>query len=379
MIPTFVPQLTAQATPEGRQPLQQLLPAGQMMLGRVMQLGQATAGNQGFRIQVLVGTRALTLDIPRPIAPGTEIQIRREPGGQISIGLPAATTAKTGVSAPPAAAVAVGSTASAPLDNALRASLPNQQSSGEVLKRLSAMPLPTTTAGQQVGQLIQSLLQHLLIRPGQRDAAAVRRNVELGGFFSEARLAEALKEGLPPAPDLKSRLGQLQRLSEQLPPEAREQMQKLTEALLARVTTQQLSSAQHKPELADGGSERQFRLDLPVLVDGRYETVGLDVRRRRPAPDSDPLQGCWTVRLHFDLDDGLGSLDADIRLGDDGRLSAQFWAAEREAARQVEAGLGALTTTLERQGISVDRLHCRHGVPAAADSGIRRRLIDLRT
>ncbi|GGO85064.1 hypothetical protein GCM10011348_32750 [Marinobacterium nitratireducens] len=373
MISTFVPHLTAQATPGSGPSLSRLLPAGQTLNARVLQLAQMAGG--GFSVRLQLGAGALTLATQRAIAPGTDIQVRRDPGGQIAISLSASPAATRAAASTPDAANA--GIASNPLDSALRASLPRQMPTGEALAKLAALPLPSTANGQQAAQLVQALLQLLVIRPGRRDAATARRAVEQGGFFSEAQLARTPPGGRPAA-DLKTYLGQLARLGEQLPADAREPMQKLVESLLARVTTQQLASVRHNSDQSDGSAERHFRLDLPVTTASGYETVRLDVRRRRPAPEADERQGSWRIRLHFELD-ASGPLDAEMRLLDDGQLSARFWAASADTARRVEAGLAPLAAALESHGIRVNEIHCRQGKPPGEEIGIQRQLIDLKT
>lgn len=383
MIPTFVPQITAQATADSHPRLDSLLPPGQTRTARV-QLLEPLAGRPGsYRLQLLLGSRLLALEVDHPISPGSNIRIQRDSSGQVGISVPSAGTATNADQAAarphtPVTGDSPGKT-SAPMDSALREALPRQQPVADLLGQLSAVRMPPSAAGQQIEQLILALVQLFSLRPGQRDGArAVRRNVEQGGFFSEAGLAAALKQGQTPATEMKTLLGQLLRLAEQLPPEARERMQSLVDSLLARVTTRQLISAAHSRDLPDGSGERQFALDLPVRVGERHENVTLEVRRHRPAASVEAAEGYWCIRLHFDLDE-LGPLDAELYLGDNGRLNARFWTREVTTVQLIETRLAQLSAALERQGLNVDGLHCRQGKMPPGKMTIQRQLIDLRT
>jgi len=378
MIPTFVAQITAQTPPDSRPGLDTLLPPGQVRSARVLELEPLPGRDGGYRIRLLLGGRSLALDLGQPISPGSDIRILRQGSGRIAIGLPPPDSST--ITPPPAArAAAPDSSPTTALETALREALPRQQPVADLLGRLSTLPLPATAAAQQAGVLIQTLLQLFCLRPGQHDGEApIRRNVEQGGLFSEARLATALQRGEAPAPDLKTRLGRLLQLAEQLPPEARDRLQSLIDSLLARITARQLDSVARSQDLPDGSSERQFALDLPLRVGERHRNVTLEVRRHRSSPDSEAPEGHWRIRLQFDLEQ-RGPLDAELYLSDSGELNARFLAREAATVQLIETRLAHLSETLERRGMRVGGLHCSQGALQAGDSAIQRQLIDLHT
>jgi hypothetical protein len=389
--------------PASEQLLARLLPAGQELAARVQ---QSRPEGTAVRLQLLIAGQLVELNVQRALPPGTGVLLSRTADGQLQLTLNAQTTQPPGtgvllsrtadgqlqlrLSTPaqttpaPASAAPQGSSGTS-LDSILRLSLPRQQNFSQVLNRLSqnaAQTTPASSAGaRQIAQLVQSLLQMFSVTPGAADAsAAIRRTLEKGGFFTEARLARGRDPSRPAAtgPDLKARLAQLRQLSDALPPQAREQLQTLLDDLLARITTRQLSSAAQGRDLPEGASERHLAMDVPVQAGERLENVDVRLKRYRGGRTACPGENLWLIRLQFELQ-ALGSLEAELRLRDDASLSARFWASEPATARLIDARLPDFAASLNRQGIRVDNLNCRHGAAPAGGSGIRQPLIDLKT
>nr|WP_158651751.1 flagellar hook-length control protein FliK [Marinobacterium profundum] len=384
MIPTLGPnQLLTPAS--GEPTLARLLPAGGQLAATVLQSSTDTSGTR-LQLQLHRAGQILELNSPRPLPAGSTVVLSRNSAGQLQLNLAAETTPRPPATSNPA-------TATATLDSVLRTSLPRQQSFGDVLNQLlqqaQAGTAASSQAARQLSPVVQSLLQIFGITPGLRDSGqAVRRNIEKGGFFTEASLGRAAAQpanaksnaGVPgnATTDLKAQMGQLQQLADALPPQAREQMHKLLGDLLARITSSQLNSASQNKDLPDGTSERHLALDLPVRLGERMENVELRLKRYRARRGEDPASSHWLVRLHFDLQ-ALGPLEAELRLRDDNRMSARFWTQEPETARLIEQRLPEFASNLDRQGIEVDDLGCHQGTAPRGETGIRRQLINLKT
>lgn len=408
MIPTLAPNLLPPQPATSEPLLARLLPAGGQLAATVMQAGSDSSGAR-LQIRLHMAGQLLELNTRQPVPAGSQVILSRSVTGQLQLSLatntptapPRATTLAAGAqtfaptaletqtprpmqSTAPASALSNTAT-NAALDSALRTSLPRQQSLGAVLNQLTQQlePGTATAANRQLSPLIQSLLQMFGIAPGQRDSApAVQRNIEKGGFFTEARLSQgAAPPGHPKAsagPDLKAQMGQLQQLADALPPQAREQMNKLLGDLLARITKAQISSARQNMDLPDGTSVRHLALDLPVRLGERMENAELTIMRHRARSGEDPASSYWRVRLTFDLQE-LGPLEAELRLRDDSHMSASFWAPEPDTARLIEQRLQGFADHLARQGIHVDELDCHQGSAPRSDTSVQRQLINIKT
>lgn len=387
LIPTLSPGPAVLLASGNDQTLANLLPAGHQRAATVQ---QARPDGGGVRLQVQLAGQLIELRVQSPLPQGTAVLLMRDSSGQIRLSL--APAQPTPAPQPQATPGQTPVTADAQMDSVLRTSLPRQQPLADVLGQLSQLSarLQQTQQGpnmaasaRQADPAIQTVLQSVLqmfgIRPGNRDSAAVvRRNTEKGGFFTEAQLARSLGQSQPPTPDLKSHLGQLQQLADALPPEAREQMRKLLDDLLARITTHQVTSAAQGRDLPDGGTERHVALDLPIRIGEQMENVELLLKRHRASDKASPAESHWLIRLHFELEE-LGNLEAELKLRDDASMSARFWASKAETATLVDSKLADFAAGLNQQGIQIDNLSCQQGTPPRTETGIRRQLINLKT
>ncbi|WP_156826470.1 flagellar hook-length control protein FliK [Marinobacterium rhizophilum] len=382
MIPTLGPSLLLIQPSTSAPALARLLPAGSQLTATVMQVHSNASGIQ-LQLQLHPSGQRIELGVKQALPTGAGVVLSRDASGQLQLNpfpntlLPQPPT--------PTAPAPTQIRSAASLDGVLRSSLPRQQSLGDVLNQLLQQtqpnPGPANQATRQLGPIMQSLLHMFGITPGQRNASQpLRRNVEKGGFFTEAQLSRGAipSASAHSAPDLKASMGQLQQLADALPPQAREQMHKLLGDLMARVTTAQLHSASQSQDLPDGTSERHLVLDLPIRLGECLENVELRLKRHRARQGDNPASSHWLVRLSFDLQ-ALGPLEAELRLADDTRLSARFWATEPDTAQLIEQRLPAFASNLNQQGILVDELDCHQGTAPRRDNGIRRQLINLKT
>ncbi|GAB0153027.1 hypothetical protein MnBA_24270 [Marinobacterium sp. BA1] len=264
---------------------------------------------------------------------------------------------------------------------ALREALPRQIPFGDALNQL--VQLSQSPAGRSqgaIGQLVQSMLSMFSVSPGSADAEqAIQRNLQQGGLLTESRLAQGGGTERGATPDLKQQLGQLLKAAEQLPPDARQQMTRLVEALQARSTTQQVSSLQGWKDQPDGTQERVYRLDLPIRQADQHDNAELTITEQRRRSSSGEVETLWGVALHFDLEQH-GSVDARLSLSEEWRLQVQLWAEQASTLRQIERRLDDFSDGLHRKGFLVETLQARQGRPSQPElTDVQRRLVDVHT
>lgn len=230
--------------------------------------------------------------------------------------------------------------------------------------------------GEAIGQLVGTLID-LFSVSSRPDGASTRRAVQNQLQSSGQQPAAA---GSGARPRVQEALAQLDRLAEQLPPQAREQLRTLLQGLEARQAVHQVAALQQWQEQPDGSQERQYRLDLPVRVDEqRLENTEIRITERRTRNARQELVTEWSIRLHFELD-ALGSLDVRLSLEDEWRLYAGFWAEQAETAARIEAQLPSLADQLREDGFGIEALHVRQGhPPEERQPAISQRLVDEHT
>jgi len=326
----------------------------------------------GFPVRVMVAGQIVELISPRPLQTGQQVTLTRSDSGQVQIQFP-----------PTPLPLAQQPAAQAAMQQALREVLPLQIPLADGLNQL--MQLSGKSSNQQnsaLNQLVLSMLNLFSVKPGSEDAGkAIQRNLQQGGLLSEARLHQGgSSDRLTQGGDLKQQLGQLLKLSEQMPTAAREQLTQLVNSLLARSTAQQIGSLQNWRELPDGGQERQYRLDLPILQEQKLENAELKITEHRRRNEEGEFVTAWTVRLHFVLDD-FGQVDAEISLKDGWELTTSFWAEQPDTVKLIRERLPDFETDLRSKGFQIESIGIRLGKAAsnAEQNPITRHLVDLHT
>lgn len=326
----------------------------------------------GFPVRVMVAGQIVELISPRPLQTGQQITLTRSDSGQVQIQFP-----------PTPLPLAQQPAIQSAMQQALREVLPLQIPLADGLNQL--MQISGKSNAQQsnaLNQLVQSMLNLFSVKPGSEDAdKAIQRNLQQGGLLSEARLHQGgSADRLAQGGDLKQQLGQLLRLSEQMPAAAREQLTQLVNSLLARSTAQQIGSLQNWRELPDGGQERQYRLDLPILQEQKLENAELKITEHRRRNEDGEFVTAWTVRLHFTLDDH-GKVDAEISLKDGWELTTSFWAEQPDTVKLIRERLPDFETDLRDKGFQIESIGVRLGKAAAnaEQNPITRHLVDLHT
>lgn len=329
----------------------------------------AGARPQGFPVRVLVAGQVLDLVSPRPVQAGQQVDVTRTEQGMIRIQfLPTATP------------IAQQPAVQAVMQQALREVLPVQLPLADGLNQLMQISeRPGARQHSALNQLIQSMLSLFSVKPGAADAdKAIARNLQQGGLLSEAGLSRASSQQ-PPAPDLKQQLGQLLRLADALPAQAREQLNQLVNALLARSTAQQISSLQRWRDLPDGGQERHYRLDLPIQQQQGFDNAELRITEHRRRNEQGEFVTVWSVRLHFELD-SEGAVDAELSLQERYQLQASFWVEKVSTLERLRERLQPFEAELKAKGFEVAPLNARLGKLANPEiTPLSKRLVDVHT
>ena len=303
---------------------------------------------------------------PKAISPGTRLLITPQPGGNVQA-----------QALPPASTSPLTSAEQSQISDRLRQTLPQQMPTGDAFSALQQMTnnLPSVDKGN-VNNAVRSLLNLFGVSPGADDSAGqIRQNVEQGGRMTEARAMM----GKPLTGDMKQALRQLKQLSDQLPAQARDQLDQLVQKLQARHTSQQLTALQQWRESPDGTMERVLRTDIPVRQGNEFDNVELVIKEEQLHDNAeDRFRTQWRVQLQFDLE-RKGHIMAELVLGQDEQLSGCFWVERRETAAEIRNRLSKFVTHLDGQGFDVQDLHCHLGRPPGEKDSITKQLVDLKT
>ena len=341
---------------------------GQALLQTLGKQVPVQADNHMIRLNL--NNQTLNLISPKPLLSGQQVVLTRVSEQQVNLQpVPIPTTPSQ------------EATAQQQMQLALREALPRQIPFGDALNQL--VQLSQSPAGRSqgaIGQLVQSMLSMFSVSPGSADAEqAIQRNLQQGGLLTESRLAQGGGTERGATPDLKQQLGQLLKAAEQLPPDARQQMTRLVEALQARSTTQQVSSLQGWKDQPDGTQERVYRLDLPIRQADQHDNAELTITEQRRRSSGGEVETLWGVALHFDLEQH-GSVDARLSLSEEWRLQVQLWAEQASTLRQIERRLDDFSDGLHRKGFLVETLQARQGRPSQPElTDVQRRLVDIHT
>ncbi|MEH6470209.1 MAG: flagellar hook-length control protein FliK [Halopseudomonas sp.] len=321
--------------------------------------------NHQIRLNLPQGQK-IELVSPRPLPPGTQVQLVRDNQGQLWAELP---TAKTQA-----------------MEQALREHLPQQQPPGPLLNLLSSAQKSGQL--QQAKPLLLSLFQVLLGRsltsPLQTDAASVKQQVQNSGTLLESKLAQGNTQHL--GQDHKAILLKVaQHLGNpagqrELPTTLSERINELTQQALSRVLVNQITSAGAQAQDAGNEQNRTLALDIPILWQDKNENLQLKIQRDASGSDEETGETLyrWQVRLNFEIDQER-RLQADLTLEAD-RVSI-IWSGDPILRQRVESQLDQLQQRLESIGLEIKTLGVRE---QPADSATtpkppRSQLIDIQT
>ena len=354
---------TAQATPTGSTQTA-------LVLAKVVQSIEPVASQPNLaRATINVGGEAINIISPRPLLAGQQIEVTRLSEQAIQIRL-----------LPPQPVKTLPAEVVEEMQALLRQATPLQAPLADSLNQMRA--LSSGQSQDAVGKIVRSLMSLFSLTPQTKPEASakqVEQMMQQSGMFTENRLASQAR-GLPlSVEDLRTRLGQLRRASQELPMQVREQMNALIDRAEARTTHQQINSARQWRDYPDGSAERYFRMDLPLQTPEGFKQVELELREQRRPISPTELQTNWTLNLHFDLNP-IGAVDARVHLEDEWVMSIAFWAQSRQTTEMIRDRLESFSGHLEKQGFQIDTINVRKGkAPNDLAPAISKHLVDVHT
>ncbi len=344
-----------------------LVRPGERALARVLRVttdsNSASAGQ--FRTTLELQGRPVDVLTPRPLTVGSEVRVRQDGNGQVTVEIPRPRTEA--------------------LEQALRRHLPQQQPPTQLLNLLAdpQHAAPLSKAQPLLQSLVQMLLGRSLADPRHTDADGLRQQLLNSGSQLEHRLARGDTQSLQH--DHKALLMKLdQQLAgsqpRPLPQPLGQQITQMTQQAISRVLYNQVSSLLQQPQ--DSGAEqiRHLAMDVPVLWQGRNENLQLRIsaqpNHQQPDDEQDQQQR-WQVQLRFQME-AMPPMGADLTL--DGQSISVLWFGDRATRQLLEPNLSQLQQLLEDAGLEVTTLAVRE--QSAAGTAIhppRQRLIDIKT
>lgn len=333
----------------------------------------------GQQLTVNIKGQTLQLQTTANLPPLKEVTLERPSQQQLTISWPnppapsAKTTALDNMPLTPSQQQAVSQT--------MRESLPVQRPLAESLQQLAnTQTQPNTSVQSQtnapgIDKAIQSILQLFSVTPGSQDAEqSIRQNLQLGGLFTENRLANQQ----PVNQDMKQFLGKLDAMADQLPAAQRDSIKSAVESMMSRITQQQITQVQHRQDRTDT-TERFYQLDLPVHFQEALDNVEMRLQQRDSQNEYGQWETLWRIRLHFELGED-GMIDADVSLNESTQaVSALFACSETSTANRVRGQLDEFSQRLAQLGFESSSLTCRQGNIAAQSNPIQKQLIDIKT
>lgn len=320
-------------------------------------------------VRVNINGQSIELLTPRPVLAGQQVELIRLNENQVELRI-----------RPNTASQSLPAEVIEEMQQLMRNTLPTQAPLADSLNQLRA--LATGKPQDAVGQLVRSLMGLFSMQPkgtNESQSQQVKQLINQSGLFTEANLVKKSFNRGQGVEDLRTRLGRLNRLSQDLPTAAREQLQQLLQRAEARATNQQFQSIQQWREQPDGSAERYYRVDIPVLTQQGFENVELRLKEHRPPEQETERTIEWTLNLHFDFEQ-LGPVDARLHLHNEWVVSARFWAERRDTTEYIRDRLKNLDGRLSAEGFEVESLNVQRGkVPAEDLPPLYKNLVDLHT
>lgn len=339
-------------------------------LARVVQSIEPTPNQPNFaRASINLGGETINIITPRPLLAGQQIEVTRLNDQAVQVRL-----------LPPQPVKTMPAEVVEEMQQLMRQAMPLQAPLADSLNQMRAL-----NSGQKqdaVGQIVRSLMGLFSLTPQTKPEASakqVEQMMQQSGLFTENRMARQASGQPLSVDDLRTRLGQLRRASQELPPQVRDQMNMLIDKAEARATHHQITSARQWRDYPDGSAERYFRMDLPLQTPEGFKQVELELREQRRPTSTTETQTNWTLNLHFDLDP-IGPVDARVHLEDEWDVSVAFWAESTRTTEMIRDRLESFSNHLQQQGFQVDTINVRKGrAPNDLAPAISRHLVDVHT
>lgn len=162
-----------------------------------------------------------------------------------------------------------------------------------------------------------------------------------------------------------------------------QQLQQQVGAALDKVMLQQLQALQRGPGASETAPTQHWQLEIPLRYGHEVQTMQLRidqdwVQDYSESPDRTPRQvRQWLVKLAFELP-AAGTLHAHLMVVDSS-VSASLWAEQPQTLALTRQRLGQLQQRLEKDGVTVTKIECFAGKPAADKIRLDYSLVDVRT
>jgi len=152
-------------------------------------------------------------------------------------------------------------------------------------------------------------------------------------------------------------------------------------ASLAQVQASQLQSIVAPRADGDGGQLlNSWNIEIPVFLEGQFKPIQLHINEERhpdaSAQDNEQRR-IWKITLGFDFEE-LGEFFATLRIIDT-NISATFWSDRPETLQRITSELQHLNKSLQKLGLNVEELECRHGKPNIQETRLDQQLVDIKT
>jgi hypothetical protein len=151
-------------------------------------------------------------------------------------------------------------------------------------------------------------------------------------------------------------------------------------ASLARTQLNQLESMVHRAAVTpdNQGPSNSWILEIPIMHGNQIDNLELRIDQEQAGNDADQQkQKQWTVMLAFDLH-ALGKMSVQLQVAGK-NVSATVWSQLEHTHLEVQQQINSLQKSLEKVGVSVDRVNCYHGMPSKDTPPIHQQLVDLHT
>jgi hypothetical protein len=313
------------------------------------------------------------------------------------------------------------------LGDALRKFVPRQTSPAPLLSNLAWLARHGDSLPREVVQVAERLWQALPSTKDMSDPMTLERALSRSGAFLEAALAN--DDGTPAAraavaTDLKNLMLQFARVLRQhgahpngatfadsiphaplptangplsslptapatlalleAPLEQMNELARQTDGAIARMTTTQVANT------AQEGAAQTLLIEVPVRHEDRANMLRLRVEHDRSRRAHDGSES-WTVEAALDLGT-VGALHARVSLSGRSfspapaalglapgfRIAVQLRADAPALVDMLNARAPELEALLRDAGLEVDRIVCRHGMPAGDPGARLTRLLDVR-
>lgn len=134
-------------------------------------------------------------------------------------------------------------------------------------------------------------------------------------------------------------------------------LMRLVEGAITRIQSHQTLSLNANEQTG----QLLWQVDVPVLVDGRREHLGLKIQREGENEDENPSGATWKIDVEFDFGE-LGNVTSRISINGK-RVHCAFWSDKAATTSRFEQALPRLEKMLKDAGLEVSAVSALQGAP----------------